>query len=99
MVRKKFSGDFKAKVAIEVMKNNATIAELAQKHGVHPTQIKTWEKTLLDKAGDIFAKNDISANAREDYIKALERKTGQLTIENDFLKKNLMKYPKKEDLK
>lgn len=99
MVRKKFSGDFKAKVAIEVMKNNATIAELAQKHGVHPTQIKIWEKTLLNKAGDIFSKKDVSANAREDYIKALERKTGQLAIENDFLKKNLMKYPKREDLK
>ena len=94
MSRKKFDANFKAHVAIEVMKNNATIAELARKHGVHPTQIKTWEKTLREKAGNVFVKKDSVAEDQKDYIAALERKTGQLAIENDFLKKNLTRYPK-----
>jgi transposase-like protein len=94
MVRKKFDANFKAHVAIEVLRNEATIVELAKKHNVHPTQIKTWEKTLRDKAGKIFVKKDLVEDEQTDYIAALERKTGQLAIENDFLKKNLSKYPK-----
>ena len=89
MLRKKFGANVKAQVAIDVVRNDATIAELAQKHGVHPTQIKKWEKTLLTRAEELFSKKDIKANAREDYIQAIERKMGQLAIENDFFfKKN-----------
>lgn len=97
MVRKKFDANFKARVAIEVMQNDATIAELAKKYGVHPTQIKTWEKTLREKANSVFAKRDSMAEDQSEYVAALERKTGQLAIENDFLKKNLTRYPKRND--
>ena len=53
----------------------------------------------MTRAEELFSKKDIKANAREDYIQAIERKMGQLAIENDFLKKNLIEYPKRNELK
>ncbi len=97
MARKKFSADFKAKVALEAIKNEITVAELSQKHEVHPSQIKDWKSELLAKAGNIFGRKDNATEDREKYIEALERKAGQLAIENDFLKKNLTAYNKKNE--
>lgn len=94
MIRKKFSPDFKARVAIDVIRHDATIPELSKRYGAHPTQIKTWEKILKERAVDIFTSNTSNTDDQSEYIAALERKTGQLALENDFLKKNLMKYPK-----
>ena len=87
MERKKFSANFKAMVAIDALKDNATIPTLAKKHGVHQTQIKIWGKTLADEASNIFSKKERNVVGQSDYIAALERKTGQLALENDFLKK------------
>ena len=89
MERKKFNANFKALVAIDALKDNATIPALVKKHGVHPTQIKTWGKTLIDKASDLFSKKEKNVDDQSAYIAALERKTGQLAVENDFLKKNV----------
>ena len=97
MERKKFNAKFKAMVAIDALKDNVTMPALAKKHGIHPTQIKTWGKTLIDKANELFAKKERNVEDQSAYIAALERKTGQLALENDFLKKNLMKYPKVSD--
>ena len=97
MERKKFSANFKALVALDALKDNATMPALARKHGVHPTQIKTWEKTLIDKANNLFSKKEKVVEDQSAYIAALERKTGQLALENDFLKKNLTKYPKERE--
>jgi transposase len=79
------------------MKNDATLPALAKKHGVHPTQLKTWEKIMREKGSSVFIKKENSYDDQHDYIAALERKTGQLALENDFLKKNLNKYPKGND--
>lgn len=93
MARKKFSASFKAQVALEVIKNEATIAELAKKYDVHPTQLKEWKMLLLSRSGELFAtKSEKTANPQEGYIEALERKAGQQAIEIDFLKKNLNRY-------
>jgi len=54
MSRKKHSASFKAKVALETLKNDMTIAELAQKYNIHPTQINRWKSDLLQKAEVIF---------------------------------------------
>lgn len=99
MVRKKFSADFKAKVAIDAIKNDTTIAELSKKHDVHPSQIKDWKTELLTNAGTLFGRKDSSSDEREKYIESLERKTGQLSMECDFLKKNLTLYHAKKDSK
>lgn len=97
MARKKFSPSIKAKVALEAIKNEATITDLSQKYEVHPTQIKDWKNELLAQAENIFLrKNKIRGpNDLEKYVEALERKAGQQAIEIDFLKKNLEIYPKK----
>lgn len=89
MTRKRFGAGFKARVAIEVLKNNMTIAELSSKHGVHPTQIQAWKSELITRSEDVFSKKDKKYMLNEKRLAELERKIGQLTIENDFLKKNL----------
>jgi len=98
MSRKKHSASFKAKVALETLKNDMTIAELAQKYNIHPTQINRWKSDLLQKAEVIFRQGKKVDKADEEYVAALERKAGQLTIEVDFLKKNLNAYHKKNEL-
>jgi transposase-like protein len=97
MTRKKFSANFKAQVALEVIKNDSTLAELAKKHGVHPTQIKDWKATLLSQAETIFSRKSGKIDNNSDYIEALERKAGQQAIEIDFLKKNLTAYHKRNE--
>ena len=98
MSRKKHSASFKAKVALETLKNDMTIAELAQKYNIHPTQINRWKSDLLQKAEVIFRQGKKVDKSDEEYVAALERKAGQLTIEVDFLKKNLNAYHKKNEL-
>ena len=95
MARKKFSAQFKAHVALEAIKNNATTAELSSKHGIHPTQIQDWKAKLEKQADAVFSQVVNSAHIDEKQVAELERKIGQLTIENDFLKKNFSIYQKK----
>lgn len=94
MTRKIFSADFKARVALEALKEESTLSELAKKHNVHPTQIKEWKAMVLGNAQSLFTKKKDGAQANNDkYVEALERKADQ-AIEIDFLKKNVMPYLK-----
>jgi transposase len=95
MARKKFAARFKAQVALEVIKNELTLAELSKKYDIHPTQIKDWKAVLVSQAESLFSRKNAEIENNEKYIEALERKAGQLAIENDFLKKNLTLYHKK----
>jgi len=95
MVRKKFSAKFKAQVALEVIQNEITLAELSKKYGVHPTQIKEWKAALITQAETIFERKSDAPSGNNGYVEALERKAGQQAIEIDFLKKNLTVYHKK----
>jgi transposase len=90
--RKKYDAGFKAQVALEAIKNEMTIAELSNKHSVAPTQIKDWKAELLSQAATVFLKEGKPIQDNSEQIGILERKIGQLTIENDFLKKSSLKF-------
>jgi transposase len=97
MARKKFGSKFKAQVALEAVRNNATTAELSSRHGVHPTQIQAWKAMLEKQAETVFSAGKPAALIDEKRLAELERKIGQLTIENDFLKKNVSAYLEKSE--
>ena len=84
--RKKFSAEFKAKLALEAIRGDKTIAELAAQHEIHPNQIQTWKKALLDNAHAAFEKS--SAKTEQDPGKLYEQ-IGKLKVENDFLARKL----------
>jgi transposase len=97
MKRRRFDAEFKAKVALEAIQGNLTIAELAIKYSVGPTQIKEWKAELLAKASAAFSKGAKPTQNTDELVAALERKVGQQAIHIDFLKKNLLKFPEKTD--
>jgi len=88
--RKRFKADFKAKVAIDALKEIKTINQLSQEHGIHPTQITLWKKELLNRADEIFGtvKDKDKTNA-EELIPKLYQEIGQLKVELDWLKKKV----------
>jgi len=89
MSRRKFSSKFKARVALEAIKGQRTINELAQEFEVHPNQISLWKKQLLESAPEVFGNGTGQEQKQmEKERDRLFRKVGQLQVENDWLKKN-----------
>jgi len=88
--RRNHSAAFKAKVALEALKGERTIAEVAQRHDVHPNQVTEWRRQLLERAADVFGGSSTPGQPPVD-LKALHAKIGQLTLENDFLEGALTK--------
>jgi transposase len=87
-MRKKYSSAFKAKVALEAIGEQKTLAELASEYDVHPTQITNWKKELQERAGEVFDKNaSREAKAAQSREAELYRQIGQLKVEVDWLKK------------
>ena len=86
--RKRYSADFKAKVALEALKGELTLSQLATKHGVHQTMIASWRKQAIEGLAGVFSgKAEAAEGAREGEIDKLHAKIGQLVVERDFLSK------------
>mgnify|MGYP000931119794 CR=1 FL=1 len=83
--RRAHSPAFKAKVALAAVKGERTLAELAQQFDVHPNQITTWKRQLLDGAVGVFGSDKPGAVEPTVDVKSLHAKIGELTLENDFL--------------
>lgn len=91
--RRTFSAAFKAKIAVEAIKEQQTLSELAQKHQLHPNQIAKWKKEFLDNAESVFER-DKAQTEELDRLRAkqdeLFQEIGKLTIDRDWLKKKLL---------
>lgn len=85
--RRNHSPAFKAKVAIEAIKSEHTLAELAQRFDVHPNQLTDLKKQLLKNADNAFSNGKKSKQGTSE--EQFHAKIGQLTMENDFLSKAL----------
>jgi len=86
--RKILTGAQKAKIALEALKEQKTINEIAQEYGVHPTQIGLWKKALLENASQLFEvkRGSKPIDPQSDPVR-LYAKIGQLNMELDWLKK------------
>ena len=89
--RKKHNPEFKAKVALEALKGEHTVSELATRFGVHPTMIHQWKRALLEGASGVFERGGKSREPAVDeaVVKELHAKIGELAVANDFLERKL----------
>ena len=88
--RRRFTADFKAKVAFEVLRGDRTIQEIAARHKVHPNQVSTWKRQAMDGLDAIFSNGaDKALVDHEGEIHDLHAKIGQLMVERDFLARGL----------
>ena len=87
--RRKFTSAFKARVAIEALKERESLAELSKRYELHPTMISKWKQEFLEKSSDVFDKRSEEESGIDP--EKLYAKIGQLEMENDFLKKSLKK--------
>lgn len=84
--RKRYSAEFKAKVALEALKGELTLAQLASKHWVYQTMISTWRKQAVDGMASVFSGNAEAAEAsRAAGVEKPHAKISQLVAERDFL--------------
>ena len=84
--RRGFSGDLKAKEALEALWGDRTLQEIASKHQVHPNQVSTWKRQAIEGLGEVFS-NGVGRRRRdhESEVHELHAKIGELTVERDFL--------------
>ena len=84
--RRRFTAEFKARVALEALRGDKTIQEIATRHKVHPNQVSTWKRQAMDGLGEVFSNGAGGGRAdHESEVRDLHAKIGELTVERDFL--------------
>ncbi len=89
-IRRRFTADFKAMVALEALRGDKTIQAIAARHKVHPNQVGAWKRQAVDGLGAVFSNGaDKASRDREAAVHDLHAKIGELTVERDFLARGL----------
>ncbi len=88
--RRRFTAEFKARVALDALRGDQTVQEIAAKRQVHPNQVSTWKRQAMDGLGEVFSKGlDRDRRDHESEVRDLHAKIGELTVERDFLARGL----------
>jgi transposase-like protein len=90
--RRKFTAEFKAKVAMEALQERATLSELSKRYDLHPNQIVQWKRSLISNGFLIFKESQLEKDDRDKLIESLYKEIGSLTMDVNFLKKKLGPY-------
>jgi transposase len=86
--RKRYSAEFKAKVALEAIRGELTVSQLVAKHGVHQTLINAWKKQAVEGMAGVFSdKTEAAEASHQGEVEKLHAMIGQLVVERDFLRK------------
>ena len=85
VTRKRYTAEFKAKVALEAIKGELTLAELAARHGIHQTMIGHWKQQAIEGMASTFGSKVDARKASDAEVEKLHAKIGQLVVERDFL--------------
>ena len=88
-MRKNYSGKFKAKVVVDVIKEQETVAELSSRYEVHRSLLTRWKKEAIEGLPGILSTTKKKGNNDQKLIEVLYQKVGQLEVENDWLKKKV----------
>ena len=87
VTRKRHSSEFKARVALDAIRGEQTLAEIGAKHGIHLTMVAAWKKAAIDGMRETFSPQTSGGGGDEAEIGRLHAKIGQLIMERDFLSK------------
>lgn len=91
--RRRYSSDFKFRVALEAAKGQKTLNELASEHDVHPNQISTWKRQLLDGGPGLFGQNGAHAQHEQEALQTeLFEQIGRLKMELEWVKKKATRH-------
>jgi transposase-like protein len=84
--RRKHSPQFKARVALDAIKENKTSNEIASRHGVHPSRVGKWKKVVLERLHEVFEHPEHSTDHRAELIERLYQEIGKLQVELEWMK-------------
>ena len=88
--RRRFTAEFKARVALAALRGDKTIQEIAARHKVHPNQVSSWKRQAVEGLGAVFSNGPDKARMdHDDEVRDLHAKIGELTVVNDFLARGL----------
>ena len=85
MAKRKYSSEFKAKVALAAIKGDETTSQIASRFGIYPGQVRAWKSEFLKNASLVFEKNSREEKKLRKQMEVLYKKIGQITVERDFL--------------